>query len=159
MKIKNLLTIALLGFTMVTATAQSNATEKVDQKNTETQRVSKQHELSGKATYYGNKYTKKRKTANGEWFDKNAYTAAHKTLSFGTIVRVTNKRNGKSVNVKITDRGQFGKGRIIDLSPIAAKDLEMLRDGVVPVIVEIISLPIKTKKKVIERNNHLTVKS
>ena len=147
MKIKNLLTIALLGFTMVTATAQSNATETVDQKNTETQRVSKQHELSGKATYYGNKYTKKRKTANGEWFDKNAYTAAHKTLPFETIVRVTNKRNGKSVNVRITDRGPFGKGRIIDLSPIAAKDLEMLRAGVVPVIVEIISLPAKTKKK------------
>lgn len=147
MKIKNLLTIALLGFTMVTATAQSNATERVDQKNTEIQRVSKQHELSGKATYYGNKYTKKRKTANGEWFDKNAYTAAHKTLPFGTIVRVTNKRNGKSVNVRITDRGPFGKGRIIDLSPIAAKDLYMLRAGVVPVIVEIISLPAKTKKK------------
>lgn len=147
MKIKNLLTIALLGFTMVTATAQSNATETVDQKNTEIQRVSKQHELSGKATYYGNKYTKKRKTANGEWFDKNAYTAAHKTLPFGTIVRVTNNRNGKSVNVRITDRGPFGKGRIIDLSPIAAKDLDMLRAGVVPVIVEIISLPAKTKKK------------
>ena len=145
MEIKNLLTIALLGFTMVTATAQSNATETVDQKNTEIQRVSKQHELSGKATYYGNKYTKKRKTANGEWFDKNTYTAAHKTLPFGTVVRVTNNRNGKSVNVRITDRGPFGKGRIIDLSPIAAKDLEMLRAGVVPVIVEIISLP--TKKK------------
>ena len=147
MKIKNLLTIALLGFTMVTATAQSNATETVDQKNTEIHRVSKQHELSGKATYYGNKYTKKRKTANGEWFDKNAHTAAHKTLPFGTIVRITNKRNGKSVNVRITDRGPFGKGRIIDLSPIAAKDLDMLRAGVVPVIVEIISLPAKTKKK------------
>ena len=137
----------MLSITIGTAYAQSEATAMVDQQQIEIQRVSKQHELSGKATYYGDKYTKKRKTANGEWFDKNAYTAAHKTLPFGTIVKVTNQTNGKSVNVRITDRGPFGKGRMIDLSPIAAKNLEMLRAGVVPVIVEIISLPTKTKKK------------
>ena len=135
----------MLSITIGTAYAQSEATAMVDQQQIEIQRVSKQHELSGKATYYGDKYTKKRKTANEEWIDKNAYTAAHKTLPFGAIVKVTNQTNGKSVKVRITDRGPFSKDRIIDLSPIAAKNLEMLRAGVVPVIVEIISLP--TKKK------------
>jgi rare lipoprotein A len=82
-----------------------------------------------------------RLTANGDVFDKNAYTAAHKTLPFGTIVKVTNLKNNKTVTVKITDRGPFVEGRIIDLTPIAARDIEMLKHGVVPVEMEILSMP------------------
>lgn len=99
------------------------------------------HELKGKATYYGTNYKTTRLTANGEVFDKNAYTAAHKTLPFGTIVKVTNLKNNKTVTVKITDRGPFAEGRIIDLTPIAARDIEMLKHGVVPVEMEILSMP------------------
>ena len=92
---------------------------------------------SGLASYYADKYHG-RKTANGEVFDVNKMTAAHKTLSFGTKVRVTNKENGKSVVVKINDRGPFVKGRVIDLSPAAARRIEMTRAGVVPVKLEIL---------------------
>ena len=69
-------------------------------------------------------------------------TAAHRKLRFGTKVRVTNLQNGKSVVVRITDRGPFGGGgRIIDVSEAAARKLEMIRAGVVPVTVEIVSAP------------------
>ena len=101
----------------------------------------KEHELKGKATYYGNNYKTKRRTANGEYFDKNAYTAAHKTLPFGTVVKVTNTNNGKYVYVTITDRGPFANGRVIDVTPIAAVDLDMVKSGVVPCDMEIISIP------------------
>ena len=67
------------------------------------------------ASYYA-KILHNRKTASGERFDNNAMTAAHKTLPFGTEVKVTNLNNGKSVTVRINDRGPFVKGRIIDLS-------------------------------------------
>ena len=77
-----------------------------------------------------------RKTASGERFDQNALTAAHRQLPFGTRVRVTNLRNDKSVVVRINDRGPYAKKRIIDLSKKAAEQLDMLRDGVVPVRVE-----------------------
>jgi len=64
-------------------------------------------------------------------------TAAHRTLPFGTGVRVTNTTNGRSVVVRITDRGPFVAGRVIDLSPAAARQLDMLRAGLVPVRVEV----------------------
>ena len=70
---------------------------------------------SGKASYYAKKFQSK-KTASGELYDKAKMTAAHKKLPFGTIVKVTNKKNKKSVIVKINDRGPFVKGRIVDLS-------------------------------------------
>ena len=107
----------------------------------------KGHELKGKATYYGDRYKTTRRTANGERFDKEAYTAAHKTLPFGTVVKVTNLRNSKTVTVRITDRGPFGPGRIIDVTPRAARELDMIRAGVVPVEIEIVSMPEKIKKK------------
>ena len=107
------------------------------------------HELVGKATYYGSQYTSTRRTANGDVFDKNAYTAAHKTLPFGTIVKVTNVNNKKVVTVRITDRGPFVQGRVIDLTPIAARDIDMIKSGVVPVKMEIVSMP-ETKKKPIK---------
>jgi rare lipoprotein A len=87
---------------------------------------------TGKASYYAGQFIG-RKTASGETFRKHKRTAASKTLPFGTIVRVKNLKNGKTVKVKINDRGPFVAGRIIDLSWKAAKKIDMLQDGVVPV--------------------------
>ena len=95
---------------------------------------------TGQASWYGGKF-QGRKTANGEIFDTNKLTAAHKTLPFGTVVRVTNLGNNLHVDVRINDRGPFVEGRIIDLSRAAADRLEMTLSGVSPVKIEIISLP------------------
>ena len=96
------------------------------------------HSLQGTASYYGGKFHG-RKTASGERFDKEALTAAHKTLPLGTQVRVTNLRNGESVDVKINDRGPYVRGRIIDLSKGAARELGMLGAGTAKVKVELIA--------------------
>jgi rare lipoprotein A len=90
--------------------------------------------MSGMASWYG----EGQMTASGERFDKHKMTAAHRTLPLGTYVRVTNKRNGKSVVVRINDRGPYGHGRIIDLSEAAAKKLDMIDAGVAPVTVEVV---------------------
>lgn len=81
-------------------------------------------------------YWQPQAVACGGRFNPEAMTAAHKTLPCGSKVRVTNKRNGKSVTVTINDRGPFIKGRIIDLSRAAARQIEMTSAGVVPVTVE-----------------------
>lgn len=94
--------------------------------------------FTGKAVYYSSSYNG-RKTASGEIYNETKMTAAHRTLPFGTIVRVTNLANGKSVVVRINDRGPFGrKERIIDLSLAAARKLEMVKAGVVNVRIEVI---------------------
>ncbi len=91
----------------------------------------------GLATYYADALAGHR-TANGERYEPGALTAAHRTLPFGTIVEVT-REDGRSVRVRINDRGPFGKSsRIIDLSRAAAAQLGMLRDGVVRVTVRVI---------------------
>lgn len=90
---------------------------------------------SGKASYYGNKHQNKL-TANGERFDQGSLTAAHRTLPFGTRVLVTNTRNGKSVVVRINDRGPFVRGRVIDLSKAAFERIASTRSGVVSVRLE-----------------------
>ena len=91
----------------------------------------------GYATFYG-KEAHGGPTASGERFDMNAMTAAHRTLPLGTHVRVTNKKNGRQVVVRINDRGPFGNaGRIIDVSLAAARVLGMIDAGVVPCIVEV----------------------
>lgn len=94
----------------------------------------------GTASYYG-KAAHGNLTASGERFNMNALTAAHKTLPFGTVVRVKADWNGKTVDVRITDRGPFGPGRVIDLSSAAASKLGMLSRGVGPVTLEVISYP------------------
>ena len=94
--------------------------------------------FAGIASYYGKEFHG-RTTASGEPFDMNALTAAHRTLPFGTVVRVTNDRNKRSVTVRINDRGPFIAGRIIDLSYAAARSIGLLSIG--PVSVEIITLP------------------
>ncbi|MBY6128547.1 septal ring lytic transglycosylase RlpA family protein [Qipengyuania aquimaris] len=83
---------------------------------------------TGVASYYGKRFHGRR-TANGERFDMHAMTAAHKTLPFGSMVRVTNPRNGQSVIVRINDRGPFTRGRTIDLSRAAAEEIGIVRRG------------------------------
>lgn len=77
-------------------------------------------------------------TANGEIYDMYALTGAHRTLPLGTLVRVTNVVNGKQVHIRINDRGPYVKGRILDLSYRAAEELNMLRDGVSAVYLEVV---------------------
>jgi len=91
----------------------------------------------GKATWYGDQY-KGRPTASGEKFKPNEMTAAHRSYPFGTVVKVKNLNNGKTVKVRINDRGPFKGERIIDLSQGAARKLKMIQDGVVPVRVEVV---------------------
>jgi len=95
---------------------------------------------SGIASYYGAKFHGRR-TSSGEAYNKNAYTAAHKTLPFGTVVRVTAQWNKKSVNVRINDRGPYTYGRVIDLSTAAAADLGLTGKGIGRVTLEIVSYP------------------
>ena len=83
----------------------------------------------GGASWYA-RYFHGRRTANGERYDQNQLTAAHKTLPFGTVVRVRSEVNGKEVDVRINDRGPFVAGQVIDLSQAAAKALGMLQLGV-----------------------------
>ncbi|MDD4220683.1 MAG: septal ring lytic transglycosylase RlpA family protein [Sphaerochaetaceae bacterium] len=80
-------------------------------------------------------------TANGEGFDPEAMTAAHKTLKFGTIVRVHNLEDNQTVDVRINDRGPFIENRIIDLTPSAAKALQMYEKGIIEVELEILAVP------------------
>ncbi|WP_249171893.1 septal ring lytic transglycosylase RlpA family protein [Erythrobacter sp. JK5] len=92
---------------------------------------------SGVASFYGRKFHGRR-TANGERFDMSALTAAHRTLPFGTLVRVTNPRNGREVTVRINDRGPFVRGRSIDLSRAAAEQLGMISRGHASVELDIV---------------------
>ncbi len=87
---------------------------------------------TGMASFYAESYNGK-KTANGETYRSSALTAAHKTLPFGTKVKVTNLANGKTVKVRVNDRGPFIAGRIIDLTRKAAKKIDMVNAGVVKV--------------------------
>ncbi len=99
--------------------------------------------LRGQATYYGDSLAGN-KTASGEVYDPRSFTAAHRTLPFGTVVRVirTDRDPPRITYVRITDRGPFGaRRRIIDLSRAAAEQLDMIRDGVVEVRVEVVAHP------------------
>jgi len=93
--------------------------------------------MAGQASWYGSQHHGRR-TASGERFNMNAMTAAHRSLPFGTKVRVTNRRNGKSVVVRINDRGPFAGGRVIDLSRSAASAIGMLGSGVAPVTLSVV---------------------
>lgn len=94
--------------------------------------------LHGKASWYG-PYFHGRQTANGEIFNKNDLTAAHKTLPFNTKVLVTNLKNNKSVIVRINDRGPFIEGRIIDLSEEAACRINSKIEGIALVTIQVLS--------------------
>lgn len=90
---------------------------------------------TGLASWYGSRHHGKR-TASGEVFNQEKFTAAHRTLPWGSRVKVTNLANGKSVEVRINDRGPFSKGRIIDLSRAAARSLGMVEQGITTVRIE-----------------------
>lgn len=94
----------------------------------------------GDASYYAGSFHGRR-TASGEKYDKNALTAAHRTLPFGTYVRVTELSSGRAVVVRINDRGPFKAGRVIDLSERAARELGFLAKGVAAVRLEVTQVP------------------
>ncbi|MBQ7752485.1 MAG: septal ring lytic transglycosylase RlpA family protein [Treponema sp.] len=102
------------------------------------------YKANAEASFYADKFHG-RKTANGEIFNMYDYTAAHKTLPFNTILKVTNIANGKSVTVRVNDRGPFVQGREIDLSKAAAQKLDMIGDGTAQVSIEILQLGAETK--------------
>jgi rare lipoprotein A len=93
--------------------------------------------LEGIASYYAQDFHGKQ-TSNGETFDMNALTAAHRTFPFGTKVRVTNLENNKTVVIRVNDRGPFKEGRIMDLSLGAAKELDLIRTGTARVRLEVL---------------------
>ncbi|MHB2267459.1 septal ring lytic transglycosylase RlpA family protein [Aliihoeflea sp. PC F10.4] len=93
--------------------------------------------ITGPASWYGSKFHG-RTTANGERYNMHEMTAAHKTLPFGTKVRVTNQRTGQAVTVRINDRGPFVGNRVIDLSRGAAQAVGMINQGVASVKIEVL---------------------
>ena len=92
---------------------------------------------TGMISFYADRFHGK-KTASGARFDKNAMTAAHRTLPFGTRLRVTNLANGKTVTVVVNDRGPFAHGRILDLSEAAAREIGLLGAGTVKARLEVL---------------------
>lgn len=97
--------------------------------------LSAQNVQEGKASFYAKKFTGRR-TASGERLHHDSLTCAHKTYPFGTLLKVTNPANGQSVVVRVTDRGPYVKGRIIDLSVRAAREIGIIAQGIAPVVVE-----------------------
>jgi rare lipoprotein A len=95
---------------------------------------------AGVASYYADAYHG-RPTASGEKFDMHKMTAAHRTLPFGTLVRVTRADTGQSVTVRVNDRGPFVQGRVIDLSYAAARKLGMLKSGLAEVRLDVLGTP------------------
>ena len=101
------------------------------------ERHQKKRHQTGVASYYGRE-CKGRRTANGERFDPNQLTAAHRSLPFGTRVKVTNLDNGRHVVVRINDRGPYAKGRVLDLSRAAARKLGYVHEGTAHVRIEVL---------------------
>ncbi len=96
--------------------------------------------VRGISSWYGPEFNG-RATASGETFDMDGRTAAHRTLPFGTVLRVTNLDNGRSVKVTVNDRGPFIEGRILDLSRGAAKEIRMVKSGIAEVEIRVLSVP------------------
>lgn len=95
------------------------------------------HRFSGIAAYYDTSYHGR--TASGAQYNPNLFTAAHKTLPFGTHLHVTDTHSGKTVEVVINDRGPFNRGRVLDLSLAAAKQLQMIKRGLTRVTVSVVA--------------------
>ncbi len=111
----------------------------------------------GLGTYYSDKLQGHR-TSSGERYDKLSYTAAHKTLPFGTKVKVTNLKTNLSVIVKVNDRGPFTKGYVIDVSKVAAQDLGLIKYGSCRVKVEVVGSDTKIGKQPMEQEATPVVK-
>ncbi len=128
---RNIFTLLALSFSLFvfatngTGKAESNKTEKAS------------NEKAGKASWYGPGFHGKL-TANGERYNMNGITAAHKTLKFGTKVKITNVENGKSIVVRINDRGPYTKGRQFDLSKGAFRRIASISAGVIKIKYEIL---------------------
>ncbi|MBP6125091.1 MAG: septal ring lytic transglycosylase RlpA family protein [Leptotrichiaceae bacterium] len=131
-KIVTVFMILVMSLSLVAGT-KANKTKKVTSKKSQSAKVYQ----TGIASFYGGKWHGKR-TANGEIFDTYSLTAAHKTLPFNTKVKVTNLNNGKSVIVRINNRGPYSKGRVIDLSTAAFTKIERKSKGITRVKLEII---------------------
>ncbi|MBP9119905.1 MAG: septal ring lytic transglycosylase RlpA family protein [Ignavibacterium sp.] len=142
-----LVLVALVGFTLVVN--EDKITEPVvteDVVSVEEESITADRSLvefvdkgSMKASWYGPGFHGQ-KTANGEVYDQNSFTAAHKSLKFGTLLKITNLKNSKSVVVRINDRGPYIYGRDLDLSKAAALELGMVRKGVAKIKVEEIKI-------------------
>ncbi len=141
-----LVMVSLVGFTYMSENKKNN--ESVDNSATavnneevmmNTSLVDYVDKGMMRASWYGPKFHGKT-TANGEQFDQMAFTAAHKKLKFGTLLKITNPKNDKSVVVRINDRGPYITGRQLDLSKAAAQELGMIKKGVVKLKVEEITL-------------------
>jgi len=114
-------------------------------------------QFKGRASWYGPDFHGK-KTSNGETYNMWQMTAAHKTLPMNTVVRVTNKNNGKSVVVRVNDRGPFVNTRIIDLSKKAASELDMIATGTAPVRLEILGFNKKGQTQITKTSIQKDVK-
>lgn len=101
------------------------------------------HQLTGISSYYGG-FHHGHKTASGEVFNMHALTAAHRTLPLGSRIQVTNLSNGKRITLKVTDRGPYKTGRILDVSQGAAKALGMLKSGTAKVHIQLLDRPKST---------------
>jgi rare lipoprotein A len=142
-----LVLVALVGFTLVVN--EDKITEPAVTENVvtvEEETISADRSLvefvdkgNMKASWYGPGFHG-RKTANGEVYDQNSFTAAHKSLKFGTLLKITNLKNNKSVVIRINDRGPYIHGRDLDLSKAAASELGMVRKGVAKLKVEEIKI-------------------
>jgi len=132
------------------ATEEADSTSKVPFENTPTPKEDSELSIpadtkpllvqTGRASWYGAPYHNRR-GSNGEIYDMNAMTAAHRTLPLGSIVRVTNLNSGHSAIVRITDRGPFVEGRILDLSLAAARKVDVWQPGVAMVRLEVLKAP------------------
>ena len=112
----------------------------IDKLNDVASNTVRQFSQTGVASWYGRQFHG-RKTANGETFDMNALTAAHRSLPLNCYIRVTNKNNGKSVVVKVNDRGPFHGNRVLDLSYAAAKQIGVTNSGTARVNIERVDGP------------------
>ncbi|UOQ54389.1 septal ring lytic transglycosylase RlpA family protein [Hymenobacter cellulosivorans] len=128
--------MALL-FALFTALPQAARATRFEEEKPASASASRSVVMRGRASWYGREHQGHR-TSNGERFDRFKYTCAHKTLPFGTKLRVTNPTNGKSVVVRVSDRGPFRHERILDLSEVAARPLDIVRRGAVSVVAEVV---------------------
>ncbi len=137
MKTKRQNALSVIFGTVIFLGALSFGSATAKEKSSHARTPSKTQTHLGVASFYAAKFHGRR-TANGEIFNNQAFTAAHRTLPFGTKVKVTNLKNGKSTIVRVNDRGPFIRGRIIDLSVAAARKIGLQRTGTARVKLEII---------------------
>lgn len=131
-----LLTVPILVYYNCAPSARFSSNSSNNQKSTLTE-YKEGEILYGESSYYADKFHG-RKTANGEIYDMYKKTAAHKTLPFNTMLKVTNLENNQSVIVRVNDRGPYKKGRILDISYGAAREIDMISSGVVRVRIKIL---------------------